>query len=242
MAEYYGADWNWASWGNLLESVRTGKTAFDITHNAALFEYLERHADAAVVFDRYMAAMPTRWREAVVAAYDFSGKKLIVDVGGGLGAFLIAVLQANPGLRGLLFDQPDVLTRAQALLAAADVGDRCNCVAGDLFEAVPAGGDLYFLSNIIHDWDDERAVVILRNCRRAMPPGSLLLIREQVLPEGAEPSLAKRTDMIMLALTGGRQRTESEFRSLLHQADLLLTSVVPLGAGSALIEAAPTLT
>ena len=239
MAEYYGAPWNWAAWGHLVEAVRSGRTAFDLAHGRPLFAYLTDHPDDAAIFDRYMAAIPGRSPSAVVAAYDFSRKKLVVDVGGGLGGFLIAVLQANPLLHGLLFDLPEVVARAQDTLAAAGVADRCACVGGDLFEAVPPGGDVYFLSNILHDWDDDRATQILRNCRHAMAEGSLLLIRELVMPEGVEPAPAKRTDVVMLALTGGLQRTEAEFHSMLGMADFRLTRVVPLPAGGGLIEAVP---
>ena len=239
MAEYYGSHWNWTSWSNLLEAVRTGRTAFDIAHSMSLFTYLEQHPEDGAVFDRYMTAIPTWPTQAVAAAYDFSDKRLVIDVGGGLGAFLTAILERNPGVRGVLFDLPDVLARARQAIATTTVADRFEFVAGDMFESVPRGGDVYIFSNIIHDWDDERAIRVLRNCRRAMSDGSVLLIREQVLPEEAPPAPAVRTDVVMLVLTGGKQRSESEFRSLLANADLRLARVLPLEAGGALIEAVP---
>jgi hypothetical protein len=239
MATYYGSPWHWAAWGNTLEAVRTGRSAFESVHGVPLFEYLEQHRDAAAVFNRHMASMPFRRQDTAVAAYDFSSKKLVVDVGGGHGAFLISILGANPGLQGLLVDQPSVVAGAKDALAAADVAERCGYVASNIFQSVPTGGDVYILSNILHDWDDKQSVQILQSCRRAMANDSVLLIRESIVPEGNESSPAKRVDVMMLVLTGGLQRTESEFEALLEKADFRLARVISLGRGGDLLEAAP---
>ena len=239
MATYYGSPWHWAAWGNTLKAVRTGQSAFESVHGTPLFEYLEQHREAAAIFNQHMAAMPFRRQNTAVAAYDFSSKKLVIDVGGGHGAFLISILGANPGLHGLLVDQPSVVAGAKDALAAAGVAERCGCAASNIFEAVPTGGDVYILSNILHDWDDEQSVLILQSCRRAMANDSVLLIRESIVPEGNEPSPAKRVDVMMLVLTGGLQRTESEFRALLEKANFRLVRVILLGRGGDLLEAVP---
>jgi O-methyltransferase domain len=238
MAVYWGSAWNWNSWGSLLKAVMNGKTAFDLTHGASLFEYLDGHPQDAAVFNQYMAQMPGREESEIVRGYDFSQKRRLIDVGGGHGAFLIAALKANPQLQGALFDLPKVVSGAKAALAAASVADRCETIEGDFFESVPAGGDVYLISNILHDWDDERCVRILRNCRAAMSDSSALLVGEAILPDGNEPSLAWMVDLIMMALTGGQQRTVGEFSSLFDAAGLKLSSVIPTGGG-ALIEAVP---
>ena len=238
MAVYWGSAWNWNAWGRLLEAVMNGKTAFDLTHGAPLFEYLEGHPSDAAVFNQYMAQMPSREPSQIMRAYDFTQKRRLIDVGGGHGAFLIAALEANPQLRGGLFDLPKVVSRAKAAFEAAGVTDRCEIIEGDFFEHVPAGGDVYLVSNILHDWDDERCVRILRNCRAAMGDSSALLVGEATLPEGNEPSPAWMVDVIMMALTGGQQRTVREFASLFDAAGLKLSRVISI-AGNALIEALP---
>lgn len=172
-------------------------------------------------------------------AYDFSRCRAIVDVGGGTGAFLAGILKANPQARGVLFDRPSVITAAGSLLARAGVADRCDVVGGDFFEDVPGGGDLYILSWIIHDWDHDRSVAILKNCRQVMPNDGRLLVIEQVVPPGNQPSLSKLYDLHMLALIGGRERREDEYRALLAAADLDLTRIIPTAVPRSLMEASP---
>jgi hypothetical protein len=238
MAVYFGSPWDWRAWGHLLEGVRTGQTAFDLVHGVPLFTYLEQHPDEAAVFNQYMVEMPNR-HAPVAAAYDFSGMQLVVDVGGGHGASLIALLQSNPALRGLLFDRPQVVADAKDQLETAGVAARCDTLAGDFFTSVPAGGDAYLLSNVLHDWEDERALQILRNCRRAMADHSKLLVVEGVLPQGNEPSRIKLVDVIMLTLLGGQQRTEAEFRALYARAGFQLTNVVTTSSDVCVIEGVP---
>jgi hypothetical protein len=234
-----GSPWIWHAWSQLLEGVRTGQTAFDLVHGVPLFTYLEQHPEAAAVFNQYMGERGDNRHTAFAAAYDFSGMHLVVDVGGGHGAALSAILQANPALRGLLFDLPQIAAGAKEHLVAAGVADRCDTVGGDFFAAVPAGGDAYLLSGILHDWDDERALQILRNCRRAMAGHGKLLVQALLMPEGNAPSLAKLVDVIMLTLTGGQQRTETEYRALYARAGFHLTHVVPTPSGDCLLEGVP---
>jgi hypothetical protein len=239
MAVYWGSPWIWCAWSQLLEGVRTGQTAFDLVHGVPFFTYLEQHPEAAAVFNQYMGERGDYRHTALAAAYDFSGMHLVIDVGGGHGAALSAILQANPALRGVLFDLPPVAAGAQDHLAAAGVADRCDTVGGDFFAAVPAGGDAYLLSGVLHDWDDERALQILRNCRRVMAGHSKLLVQELIMPEGNAPSPAKLVDVMMLTFLGGQQRTEAEFRTLYAKAGFQLTRVMPTPSGDCIIEGVP---
>jgi hypothetical protein len=239
MAVYWGSPWIWHAWGQLLEGVRTGQTAFDLVHGVPLFTYLEQHPEAAAAFNQYMGERGDNRHTALAAAYDFSGMHLVVDVGGGHGAALSAILQANPTLRGLLFDLPQVAAGAKDHLVTAGVADRCDTVGGDFFAGVPAGGDAYLLQAVLHDWNDAQVLQILRNCRHVMADHGKLLVVEPVLPAGNEPSLAKLADVIMFTLTGGQQRTEIEFRALYTRAGFQLTNVVPIRSGGCILEGVP---
>lgn len=226
-------------WGRLLESVQTGETAFDRVFGQPLFEYLTANAQAAATFNEMMASSTEAAARAVSAVYDFSWANVLVDVGGGTGAFLATILGANPRARGILFDRQDVAAAAGDLLASRGVADRCQVAAGNFFDAVPSGGDAYILSWIIHDWDDDRSITVLRNCRRAITRDGRVLVMELVIPPGNEASLSKLYDISMLVLTGGRERREDEYRELLAAANLRLTRVIPTGVSRSIIEAVP---
>jgi SAM-dependent methyltransferase len=228
------------AWGALLHSVRTGQPAFDDVFGMPPFPYYAQHPEADRILNEGLVDYTNRVAGAVVAAYDFSPFGTIVDVGGGYGTLLAAILQRNPATRGILFDQPHVIAGAEGLLTEAGVADRCTRVAGDFFRAVPAGGDAYLLSQILHDWDDERSVAILRECRRAMPERGKLLVVEIALPSGEQPSFGKWLDLHMLAMTGGRERTAAEYDALFRSAGLALARVIPTPAGPSVIEAVPT--
>jgi hypothetical protein len=174
-----------------------------------------------------MTSRSAQENDAIAAACDFSDLGTIIDVGGGHGSFLAAILRANPGLRGVLFDRPQAAAGARHQLEAAGLGGRCEVVAGDFFVSLPAGGDAYVLKRVIHDWDDERAVAILRNCHRAMPEHGRVLVIELVLAPGNDPSLGKLFDLLMLVYLGGRERTEADYRTLLASAGFELTAVTP---------------
>ena len=234
-----GEDW-YQAWGGLLESVRTGKSAFHNLFGKTFFEYMAGRPDMAAAFNEAMASSTEGAAAAVVKAYDFSGCRMIVDVGGGTGAFLAAILRATPQARGILFDRPNVVGVARELLARTGIAGRCRLAGGDFFETVPRGGDLYILSWVIHDWDDERSIAILRNCRRAMTGDARLLLIEQIVPDGNEPSLSKLYDLHMLVLApGGRERRADEYHSLLAAADLRLTRIISTEVPRSVIEAVP---
>ena len=227
------------AWGDLLHSVRTGEVAFAHRHGMPIFDYFARHPEADRVFNEAMIGWTTQVAGAVASTYDFSPFGTVVDVGGGYGTLLAAILQRNPNPRGVLFDQPHVVADAEDFLTTAGVADRCARVGGDFFAAVPAGGDAYVLSQILHDWDDERCVAILQQCRRAMPDHGKLLVVELVLPEGEEPFFGKWLDLHMLVMAGGRERTAAEYDALFRAAGFALTRVIPTPPGPSVVEAAP---
>jgi hypothetical protein len=224
----------WLPIGELFESVRTGEPAFRRIFGQPFFEYLAAHpADAAVFNNAMTQGIP--WTSlALLAAYDFSRFEQLVDVGGGEGALLRDILAATPRLHGVLFDLPQVVTRASEILTG-DISARCQIVGGNFFESIPEGADAYLLKGVIHDWPDDDAARILRNTRRAIrPDGTLLLI------EGMVDSTSRRVGLmeLLMLVIGGRERTEAEFRSLLASADFLLARIIPTETSS-LIECHP---
>jgi hypothetical protein len=234
-----GGEWMWGPWGQLLHSVRTGETAFDHVFDMGFFEYLSRNPQAGEVFNETMTISTEGGSAAVLAAYDFSGIATVVDVGGGHGSFIAAILKANPPLRGVLFELPHVAEGARRVIEAEGVADRCEIVAGDFFEAVPSGGDAYVLKIIIHDWNNEHAEAILQNCRHAMTNNGRLLLVERVIPPGNGPSEAKLLDINMMVMTGGVNRTEAEFEALFGATGFKLTKIVPTQSQFSIIEGMP---
>jgi hypothetical protein len=233
------AEEQYRAWGELLHSVRTGEMAFDHQFGMGYFAYLAQHPEADRVFNEAMTGWTHQLVGAVVDTYDFSPFNTVVDVGGGYGTLLAAILRRNPGARGILFDQPHVVASAEEHLATSGVADRCTAVGGDFFAAVPAGGDAYVLAQILHDWDDERCVAILGQCRRAMPNHGKLLVVELVLPPGDEAFFGKWLDLHMLVLLGGRERTAAEYDALFRGAGFELARVVPTPPGPSVVEAVP---
>jgi hypothetical protein len=229
------------AWGDLMFSLRTGKAAFDHMYGKSHFERLGENPDLAAHFNAAMVEFSSRTAATFAAVYDFTGASTIVDVGGGNGAVLMAVLQAHPGIRGILFDLAQGLVGADEKLAAGGVAERVTLHAGSFFEAVPTGADLYLLKSVVHDWDDERALVILQTCARAMQPTSRLVLLERKMPERIEnPDEAFTTvmgDVHMMVVLGGKERTSDEYRDLLAQAGLRLTSVIPIESDISAFEA-----
>ncbi len=241
---FLAGEWFWRSWGDLLYSVRTGQPAFEHQFGMQVFEYLGQHPEAGAIHHAFFSAMARLTSAPLVAAYDYARFGTIVDVGGNVGSLLSAILQAHPGVRGILFDLPYVVAEAAPVLSEAGVADRCEVVGGNFFESVPTGADAYILKYIIHDWDDERTMTLLTQCRKAMGPGATLLIIEQVLPERLEEGevawQSARLDLQMLVLTsGGRERTEPEFRQLLADAGFELRHVIPTQSPFSILEATP---
>lgn len=228
-----------AAWAHLHHSVMTGEPAFRHVHGIGSWGYRQQHPTAGEIFDRAMGGSAPGMA-AIINADDFADATCIVDVGGGQGTFIAAVLAAVPTLRGILFDLPHVVGGAEPILRAAGVADRCTVVAGDFFEAIPAGGDLYILKGVIHDWADDAAATILRHCRRVMGSPDKLLLIEQVIQLGsADTPGTFFMDLHMLAIHGGTERTAEEFAALLALAGFHQTRIVPTTAGLNLIEAAP---
>jgi hypothetical protein len=229
-------------WAHALQAVRTGRPASDRTFGMQQFHFLARNPEAAAIFNQAMAGLAVHLATAVVANYDFSRLRRVVDVGGGQGTLIAAILRHNPALRGVVLESPAVCEAASRHLAAAGLSDRCDVVAGDFFEAVPRGGDAYILSSVVHDWDDERSIVILRNCRRAMSDAARLLLVECVLPAGAPvggPAFSQLLDLQMLVMTGGRERSEAEYRTLLAAAGLRMSGVIATDCPESILEAEP---
>ncbi|MBL8797823.1 MAG: methyltransferase [Planctomycetia bacterium] len=242
VAVFYGEPWHRAAWSSLLHSVKTAQPAFNHVAGEPFFEHVQKHPEVAAIFDQAMTNFSGMAIGAVLAAYDFTGIGKLVDVAGGHGSLLAAILQAYPAMRGVLFDMPTVIdgARQKQLLEQAGVADRCELVGGDFFRAVPAGADGYLMKHIIHDWSDDHALNILRNCRRAMSPSGRLLLVEMVIPPGNEPHFGKLLDLEMLVMTqGGRERTESEYRALLAAAGFELTRIVPTRSPASVIEGQP---
>lgn len=226
------------AFADLLHTVRTGETAFDHVFGAGHFEYLATHPEASSTFNAAMTAS-SRSSGEMPDGYDLSKHRVLVDVGGGRGHLLGSVLAANPGLRGILYDLPAVESEAKAHLASLGVADRCEIRTGSAFESIPSGGDVYLMSRLLHDFPDEKAAVLLRNCRRAMGPGGVLLLREGVLPEGPVPPNRAQVDLMMMVMNGGRERTEAEWRRLLAEAGFSLVRVYSGEENHDLIEARP---
>jgi hypothetical protein len=231
-----GEAWIWDAWGRALHSVRTGEPAFTHLHGMDAFAYLEGHPEAAATFNAGMTGRAASADVAVARTYDFSGVRTIVDVGGGHGLLLSTILEAYPAARGILLDLPSVAAGARERIAAAGLAGRCDVIAGDFFASVPPGGDCYLLANVIHDWDDDRAVAILRSCQRAMADGGRVLIIEAVLPTGNEPHPGKVGDLQMLVITGGRERTAAEYRALLTAGGFRSGRVVPTASPVSVVE------
>lgn len=224
-----GAPWHWGTWGELLGTVRTGEPTFPSLRGMDLFDYLGKDPEAAQVFNDAMTSGVEEIGDQVADAYDFSGIDTLVDVGGGHGGLLIAILHRHLGLRGVVYELPAVAEGAARAIADAGLSERCTTSGGSFFESVVEGGDAYMAKSIIHDWDDERALKILGNIRRVIPPKGRLLLVERVLPGGNDPSLGKLLDLEMLVMTsGGRERTAEEFARLYEQAGFALTRVIPV--------------
>ena len=229
------------SFGELLHTVRTGETAFDHVYGAPLFEYYAANPQTEASAAARMLARTLPAAREFAASDVLRGARIVVDVGGGAGALLAEVLRARPDVAGVLLERPGMLKLARDYLAGQGVAERCRLVEGDFFSSVPAGGDVYVLKSVLHDWDDERCVAILRTCRAAMDQAARLLIVELTLPQRMTPRpelvSAALLDLIMLAYAGGRERTEAEFAQLLDHASLRLAGATALKAGPRVLEA-----
>lgn len=230
-AEFY------QSWGDLLYSVRTGEPGFEKRFGVPFFQYMTDHPERHAIYDAAMMVHGIAETGPMLDAYDFSVFQTVADIGGGSGRMLAAILQRHPAVEGILFDLPAVADRSRPTLSGLGLSDRCKIVGGDFFASVPAA-DAYVLRHIVHDWHDDEAVAILRNCRKAMNPGGRILVVETVIPPKNEPCFGKWLDLMML-IVGGRERTQQQYRQLFARAGLELNRIVPTAHEVSVIEGLP---
>jgi sulfur carrier protein ThiS len=238
-ALFVGSPQHREHWSRLLDSVKSGEVSVPLVRGMPFFDYLQQDRAFGEIFDQAMTSVSDLAKVPVVAAYDFARFGTIVDVGGGNGRLLSAILQGAPATRGVLFDLPAVTAGAPLVLKGSGVTARCRIESGSFFDAVPAGGDAYLLKHIIHDWEESKALAILRNVRNAIGADGTLLLVEMVLPEGNAPHVGKLLDMEMLLSVGGRERTAKEYAQLLAAAGFRQARVVPTVAPVSIIEAVP---
>ena len=222
--------------GELLHSVHTGTPAFTKAFGTNLFDYLRQNTSASDAFNQGMTNLSSLLAHAVLLAYDFSGISSIVDVGGGEGALLRKILELHPTMTGRVLDLPNAVESEND---APTVGGRCSHVIGNFFESVPEGADAYLLCGVVHDWDDDRAIRILSNCRKAMARNGSVLIVDMIVPETDSPSFSKLLDLNMMVMTGGRERTKAEIHAVLDAADYRISRIIPTMAPQSVIEAVP---
>ena len=233
----FGSPWVVGAFQNIMHSLETGGTGFEKAMGMPVFDYLGQHPEDASLFSETMVGFHGAEPPAVAAAYDFSAFETVVDVGGATGNLLAAILARHARPRGVLFDLPHVVADAPALLRERGVAERVTFEAGDFRKGVPAGGDAYVLSHVIHDWNDDQCLTILGHCRNAMKPDGRLLIVEMVLPAGDTPHPGKVLDIVMLVAPGGQERTEAEYAFLLSKAGFRLYRVVPTASAVSVVEA-----
>ncbi|MEG4421607.1 methyltransferase [Microcoleus sp. LAD1_D5] len=226
-------------WGNLLYGIKTGETPFEHTFKTNLYSYLKQNSDAAVNFNEWMKETTREWLLPVLEAYDFSDVKTLVDVGGGIGTLTAVILNANPKLQAILFDREDVVVDANPVLEEAGVADRCQIVGGSFFEAVPPSGDLYLLSRVLLNWDDDQAITILKNCYQAMTAKDRLMIVDFMLPEGKMSPFIGMGSLTLFILGGTFMRTKDEFYHLLSSAGFKVTNMIETKGPVSVIEAKP---
>jgi ubiquinone/menaquinone biosynthesis C-methylase UbiE len=236
-ARFVGYAPTWTTWGEMLHSVRTGEPAADHLFGENLFDYFAKHLEESAIFDEAMTSISSVEAQAVADAYDFTGIGTLADVGGGRGYLLATVLKANAAMKGVLFDLPHVVAGAPALLREQKVESRVRIEGGSFLEAAPKDADAVIMKHIIHDWNDEDCVRILRNCQRVLAKGGRVLVVESVVPPRAQRGWAKLLDLEMLVLTPrGRERSEDEFAKLLHDGGFRLTRVVPTASHVSVVE------
>ena len=229
---------HWNSHGNMLQSVKTGEIAFNYTFGMPVFPYFAENPAVAEIFDNAMTSFSAPVAQAVAAVYDFSEARTIADIGGGHGLLLATALKTNPQAKGILFDQPQVIEGAPEVLKANSVADRVETVSGNFFEEIPVEADIYMMKFIIHDWNDEQSITILSNLAKSAKPGTKLLLVETVVEEDdSVPSMSKVMDLNMLVMTGGKERTPSEYAALFEKTGFRLTRVIETPSPMQIVEA-----
>ncbi|HEU4533086.1 MAG TPA: methyltransferase [Polyangiaceae bacterium] len=229
----------WRPYGHIAYSVKTGKSAFEHVYKSNAFQYFREHPEEAKVFNAGLVNFASLSAGPLAVAYDFSRFTKLVDVGGGQGFLLAAILKANPSLKGVVFDQPAVIEQAKPLLKKEGVDDRAEAIGGDFFESVPGGGDVYTIKSCLHDWDDDNVVRILKVIRKSMPSTATLLLIESLVPKGNDPHFSKLSDVEMLVLAGGIERRDDEWRDLLAKGGFTPTRTIATRGPVSIIEATP---
>jgi hypothetical protein len=229
-------DEQYRAWGEIVYSIQTGNTAFEKVFGKPIFDYLSEKPEKARIFDAAMTGIHGRETGDVLDAYDFSGVEVLADIGGGNGSNITSILKQYPTMKGVLFDLPHVVERSRERVEAAGLLDRCQLIGGNFFESVPEGADAYLMRHIIHDWDDEKSLTILRNCHAVMPADGKLLVVESVIPPSNQPFAGKFLDLVMLLIPGGKERTESEYRAIYGEAGFELTRIVPTNTELSIVE------
>ena len=218
---------HYPAWEDLTFSVKTGEIAFNHVFGMRNWEFWATHPEHAQIFNRGMSEVTAIMEPAIQAVYDFAGFKKIVDVGGGRGTLIASILRAAPNPHGVVLDLPHVIEMGTKHIETQGLSGRCDLVPGDFFKNVPEGGDAYILKAVLHDWDDDHSIAILKNCHRAMAREGKICIIESVIPADNRPFFRTLGDLNMLVMTGGRERTEAEYRALLETAGFRLNRVVP---------------
>jgi hypothetical protein len=240
MALWIAGEFNFHVYANAMHSVKTGESAVPVTTDGSgPFEYFAKNPELSKIFNDAMTGFSAVVVPAVLEAYDFSGIGTLVDIAGGHGGLLSAILQKHPSMKGILFDLDHVIAGAKPKIEAQGLANRISTASGDFFKAVPKGGDAYIMKHIIHDWDDSRAASILENIRAVLPKTGRVILVESVIPAGNEPGLGKVIDLEMLVMPGGKERTDQEFRALFDRAGFNLTRIVPTRSPLSVIEATP---
>ncbi|MFI8520340.1 methyltransferase [Streptomyces sp. NPDC085481] len=227
------------AWGLLTDAVRSGEPVFEAASGHPIWEYFARTPELADHLGKAMTGLTAMVADAVLDVFDFGPYRRIVDVGGGEGGFLAAILGAHPGVSGTVFDLPHVVANGRTRIAEAGLADRCALIGGSFFEKVPQGGDLYTMKWVLHDWSDDSSIEILTSVRRAMPADGRLLVVDTVVPDGGDFSPSKIIDLNMMVLSGGQERTADEFRALFEAAGFTLTRILPTASPSSVVEAIP---
>lgn len=238
-AMVFAGDRHWQAWNDLGHAVHTGETGYRHRFGSSFYEDLAGNAEAQALFDLAMAGSIASTCEPVIDAYDFSGAASLVDVGGGDGRLLEAIVRAHPSLHGILLEREDVAQRARRRLARAGMAERCEVVVGDFFRALPAGADIYLMARCLRAFDDAASIQVLATARRAMADHGRVLLVERLIPAGGGASDAKLGDLNMLVLTGGCERTEADYAQLLDMAGLELEAVIPTRSPISVLEARP---
>jgi hypothetical protein len=238
-ARWIGQRGQWGSWGNLLQSIKSGESALGFTYGTDAWTYRMQHPDEQAVYDSAMSGNSRREAQGVLEAFDFGQFGCVVDIGGGQGLLLKTILLAYPGSRGILFDRPQVIASADQALNSPELRQRCQLIAGSFFESVPTGGDVYLMKVIIHDWDDRAAIDILRTCHRAMSAAATLILVERVIGSPNEMPEGKFSDLNMMVVHAAMERTRQEFDDLLRNGGFKLKEIITTRAPQSLIIAQP---